>query len=399
MPKLSSCLAVTMLLCSGLQAAQPWTRHTIDDSSRGADGVRMADANGDGLLDIATGWEEGGAIRVYLNPGPAAAKRAWPAVTVGQVKSPEDAVLVDVDGDGAIDVVSCCEGSTRTVYVHWAPVDPQRYLDSNAWQTEAIPATAGAERFMFALPMQIDGRRGVDLVVGSKEKGSVGWLQAAENPRDLAAWKWHRLYEAGWIMSLEPLDMDRDGDLDVVVSDRKGKSAGVLWLENPGEKAAASGSPWREHRIGAAGLEVMFLAVGAIDGETAIVVATRNQKLLAFTRQANQWTSSEIPNPYAAPHGKSVALGDLDGDGKLDLAHAINSQGNRMLPGVTWTSSKTMPLATPGAREWHDVSGPQGVKFDLLQLIDLDADGDLDIVGCEERDNLGVFWYENPRSP
>ena len=32
----------------------------IDASSRGADGVRLADVNGDGLMDITTGWEEGG---------------------------------------------------------------------------------------------------------------------------------------------------------------------------------------------------------------------------------------------------------------------------------------------------------------------------------------------------
>ena len=39
---------------------QPWKRHTIDKSSIGADGIRMLDVNGDGLHDIATGWEEGG---------------------------------------------------------------------------------------------------------------------------------------------------------------------------------------------------------------------------------------------------------------------------------------------------------------------------------------------------
>ena len=32
--------------------AEPWKRHTIDKSSRGADGVRLADVNGDGLQDI-----------------------------------------------------------------------------------------------------------------------------------------------------------------------------------------------------------------------------------------------------------------------------------------------------------------------------------------------------------
>ena len=51
-----------------------WARHTIDASSEGADGVRLADRNGDGRLDIATGWEEGGIVRAYLNPGPTGQK-------------------------------------------------------------------------------------------------------------------------------------------------------------------------------------------------------------------------------------------------------------------------------------------------------------------------------------
>ena len=31
-----------------------------------------------------------------------------------------------------------------------------------------------------------------------------------------------------------------------------------------------------------------------------------------------------------------------------------------------------------------------------MELIDLDGDGDLDVMTCEERKNLGVIWYENP---
>ena len=31
-----------------------------------------------------------------------------------------------------------------------------------------------------------------------------------------------------------------------------------------------------------------------------------------------------------------------------------------------------------------------------VRVIDVDEDGDPDVVTCEERDNLGVFWYENP---
>ena len=118
------CLLLSLLLCASAVAAArgaPWRRHTIDASSRGADGTRLADVNGDGRADIVCGWEQGGVVRVYLNPGPKKAKAPWPAVSVGKVGSPEPAVFVDVDGDGAVDAASCCEGRVRTTWVHWAP--------------------------------------------------------------------------------------------------------------------------------------------------------------------------------------------------------------------------------------------------------------------------------------
>ena len=86
-----------MLALTISATAEPWERHTIDQSSKGADGVRLMDVNGDGLLDVATGWEEGGVVRAYINPGPKKSKAEWPAVTVGRVKSAEDAVFFDVD--------------------------------------------------------------------------------------------------------------------------------------------------------------------------------------------------------------------------------------------------------------------------------------------------------------
>lgn len=82
--KITLLLLTMVLLAVSSARAEPWPRHTIDESSRGADGVRLADVNGDGLLDIATGWEEGGVIRAYLHPGSKLVKQKWPAVTVGK---------------------------------------------------------------------------------------------------------------------------------------------------------------------------------------------------------------------------------------------------------------------------------------------------------------------------
>ncbi|MCP4194102.1 MAG: hypothetical protein GY768_26125, partial [Planctomycetaceae bacterium] len=48
------CITLSASLTLFACADEAWQRHTIDDSSRGADGVRLMDVNGDGLMDIAT---------------------------------------------------------------------------------------------------------------------------------------------------------------------------------------------------------------------------------------------------------------------------------------------------------------------------------------------------------
>lgn len=385
----------SLVLLLPLPGKEPWNRHTIDDSSKGADGVRLADVNGDGLMDIATGWEEGGVVRAYLHPGSKNCTEKWPAVTVGTVKSAEDAVFADLDGDGASDVVSCCEGRTRSIYFHWAPRAKESFLDAALWETTKLPATAGKQMWMYAFPMQIDGKHGVDLFVGSKGgNGSVGWLQAPENPRDLSKWTFHKLQDAGWIMSLILADMNGDQLDDLLVSDRRGSSRGIFWLQNPGPEKAADPGAWKRHDIGDGKLEIKFITIGDLDQDGLDdVIATEKKSIVWYRLEDKKWVQRIIPLPNGVGGGKSVVVSDINGDGRNDLVFSCEG-AKAPLSGVRWLSWDKSPLE--GTWSDHEVSGPEGLKYDRLVVSDVNGDGDPDLLCCEERDQLGVFWYENP---
>jgi len=180
-------------------------------------------------MDFPTGWEEGGRTKVYINPGYEGVKDPWPAVLVAETPDVEDAVFADLDGDGAVDVISSTEGNSKKIFVNWAPTDPDDYLDASKWTSEVIPASDGLTRWMFAMPMQVDGVNGLDLIVGSKDpNAAIGWFKAPADPRNMSGWIWYTISPATWIMSLYLRDMDGDGDQDIVTSDRKsGETRGL----------------------------------------------------------------------------------------------------------------------------------------------------------------------------
>ncbi len=382
-------------------ACGAWPMHVIDNTARGPDGVRLADANGDGLPDIATGFEQGGITRVYLHPGHGKAREPWPSVTTGKTPDAEDAVLVDLDDDGAMDVVSCSEGKTRSVFVNWPPKDKAQHLNPTAWTCEAVPALQGKAMWMFCLPVQMDGKRGVDLVLGSKAGGKrgalkapFGWLESPENPRDLNAWTWHAITEVGWTMGIESADMDSDGDADIILTDRYGNATGCRWMENDGH-----GGGWKGHNIGAIGENCMFFCIADFDtdGLQDVAVITMANKLHAFrrlNREGTKWQDSDVPLPgNIIGRGKGVAAGDINLDGRMDLAVSFE-QSTAPRHSLIRLSYDGSPFT--GNWTWHELSGVNGVKNDQVRLSDLDGDGDLDALTTEEITNLGVIWYENP---
>src|SRR3989338_7763961 len=73
-------LAAAALVFRGEVGGTPWLRHAIDplakagkegegQNRKGAAAKKFSDKAGDGELAALTPWEQGGIVRVYLNPG------------------------------------------------------------------------------------------------------------------------------------------------------------------------------------------------------------------------------------------------------------------------------------------------------------------------------------------
>lgn len=379
-------------------AGTPWPRHTIDASSEGADGVKLTDINRDGRLDLVTGWEEGNITKLYLHPGSKNVKQPWPAVVVGNTPAVEDAVFADMNADGRADVVSCTEKGSEKIFIHWSP--KRKHLNASRWKQDILPASDGLMMWMYAEPCQLDGQFGIDLLAAGKGEGAaLGWFEAPADASDLDGWRWHSISPVGWVMSLIVRDMDMDGDEDVVITDRYGPMAACRWLENPGPGPQQK-QPWASHMIGAVGLEVMFMTMADLDGdgrEEAIVSERSGNTIQLFSRsseEAADWQIRIINLPPTTGKAKSVEVGDVNGDGHADLIISTNTYGEEV-NGLIWMDGHT--LSQPNFKA---IASPHNAKYDKVVLMDVDEDGDLDVLICEENfgedsEGLGLIWYEN----
>lgn len=388
----------------------------------GADGVALADFDGDDKLDVVSGFEQGLRLALAFNPGTVAGavEEPWPHVIMPAVNmcSVEDAITCDVDADGALDIVAACETGTVRVEIMFAPTPPNtrsELLNAPNWTRVTLDASAN-RRSMRAACADWAGDSALEIIVGGKDAGvaaGLGYYSSA-TPRTGSSWTYTQIVPVGWVMQMYVQDYDGDTFLDIIYSDKEDITTpapdatrrGVRWLDCTG----ADPPVCTERPISTVEGQWKWFDIIDWDGDTDLdIVACRSeppsvheQAIFLNAAGGTSWTEQSIPVPTGTGFCQHTTTLDIDGDGQLDIGTAYSNATN--LAGMTWQKRSGPPLS-PSFKQGM-MSGILDVdsdtKFDNLEWADIDGDGDQDAITTEQHiaagtgPGLGIVYFENP---
>ena len=189
-------------------------------------------------------------------------------------------------------------------------------------------------------------------------------------------------FDLGSESSVALNDLDADGDLDMLVGNKiepEGELAGLYLIENVGSVKAPSFRMRSKLPVDPAYHYAPALGDLDADGDADLVLGTWRDALLYYRNDGSRTApkfvlaDSMLVQLSRGSHA-SPTLGDIDGDGDLDLfvgeaSGTVNQFRN--------DGSRTSPRFTLVTDEWE---GLQEGRRTAPRLVDLDGDRDLDLV-------------------
>jgi hypothetical protein len=334
--------------------------------------VATADFDRDGDIDVAEGSGdvyEGARVEILMNAGNGSLTRTSeiPACTtcgVGEVPFVRTLTAADLNGDGRTDLL-------------WAPdAAPYPYVyalntgNGTFGPTHEIQIATCGTGAATAADVNNDGR--LDVMVANNRSGPSAFCESVDHTVRVALNKGDGTFQTDYGVTVYPLpemavgaDLNADGKTDIVAA-----SAQVSVATGTGGGAFASPVVYD-----ARGTRLKALDVNG-DGATDIATTDLSTSSAYVLKNNGSGSLSQITN-YASEQISGYAdafaldLGDLDGDGLLDLVLA-NPSGNDV--GVNFgTGSGT--FATDQVRY-----GVHSCLMDV-RVVDMNGDGKLDVVG------------------
>jgi hypothetical protein len=293
----------------------------------------------------------------------------------GTIDEPQSAYPADMDGDGSLDLIGAATAANTIAW--WQNVNG----DGSTWTRHVIDDTfTGAEEAQAA---DIDHDGDLDAVGAAQDpaSGEIAWWENADGTG--TSWNKHSITLMPYAMSVHAADIDRDGDLDVVGANYEDRD--IYWWEN----SAGDGSTWTTHTISIASWGARSISTADVDSDgdlDVLSVAVMADDISWWENNngdGSSWTEHRLDDFFDA--ARSIQAADLDRDGDLDILGTALAE-NRI---VWWENSSGDALT------WieHTLTATF-VDVRTAYSVDFDQDGDLDVVGAAFNSNR-VAWWEN----